>query len=394
MITIITGTPGAGKTLYAVTKILRKLLGETFTVKGEDGEPVTRTRRIFTNIKGLLLEHELIGPGGDWLQGKDGKWVFSGSGQGLRDWHLWAKPGDVIVYDEVQEVWKPRANGSAVPPDVGALETHRHMGVDFVLITQGIALTERNLSMLCGRHLHVRRVGALPFAIVYEWDGASRSLLFSKAFSKEKWWYDRSGYKLYKSAELHTKTARRLPAVVWLLLFGVVATVALGPFIYSRYGERFGWTKPVTLPGVKEAAVGPASGPAAPLPSSAVSAPAGAPLVSGDKPVVFVGCAATAKRCTCYDSADKQVVKELEWCQAQALVSRPPPLNLDWLRVRDQEIHERQLAVMDRADTELIRYAVARGQAQEAARAPAVAPAPLPSKTPERSAGTVTAASR
>jgi zona occludens toxin len=386
MITIITGTPGAGKTLYAVTKLLRKLLGETFTGKDDDGNPVEKSRRIFTNIKGLTLDHERIDGNGEWMQDSSKAWHFKGNSGGLRDWHLWAKPGDVIVFDEVQEVWKPRPNGSAVPPDIQALETHRHMGVDFILITQGIALTERNLSMLCGRHLHVRRVAGMPFAIVYEWDSASRTLLFSKAMAKEKWWYDRSGYKLYKSAELHTKSSRRLPAVLWVLVFAIVALGALTPLIYTRYGERFGWTKPVTLPGAEKAAVA-GSGPAAAAsPMAAASAPVSG---AGEKPAVFVGCAASKTRCTCYDSDDKQVVKELEWCRTQALVNKPPQQSLAWLRIPDQELHERQLQALDRADTELVRFAVARGEAQRRSEAPASAPAPLQSKTPERSAGTL-----
>ncbi|REM12184.1 hypothetical protein DSI34_10975, partial [Mycobacterium tuberculosis] len=138
MITLITGTPGAGKTLYTISKLLLSLVGTT--VKQEvDGETREYPRTIYTNIRGLMIDHEFI----------DG----SNAG-GLRNWHEWAKPGSIIVFDEIQKVWTPRANGSAVPPDIQALETHRHMGVDFILITQGLMLTERNLAMLCNRHLH------------------------------------------------------------------------------------------------------------------------------------------------------------------------------------------------------------------------------------------------
>lgn len=394
MITIITGTPGAGKTLYAVTKLLRKLLGSVFEVKGDDGVLVQRPRRVFTNIKGLLLDHELIGPGGTWTQQKKAgsptelEWVFSGPGQGLRDWHLWAQPGDVIFYDEVQEVWKPRANGSAVPPDIGALETHRHMGVDFVLITQGIMLTERNLSMLCGRHLHVRRVGNMPFAIVYEWDNASRTLLYSKAMAKEKWWYDRGGYKLYKSAELHTKSPRRLPAVLFVLLFAIVAVGALSPWIYSRYGERFGWTKPIALAGAEKAAVrgaGKVEGAAA-----AVVAKAEAAVEKVDK---FLGCAATATRCSCFNADGALVDKGPGFCKIHTEGMAGPPIALDKLVIPEQETHQRALAGSN-SDAELLAFVGARADAQGRLAALANAPAPLQSKTPERSAGTHQAASR
>jgi zona occludens toxin len=368
MITIITGTPGSGKTLYTVSKLLRKLLGEYIDVKGPDGELTKQPRRIFSNIKGLLLDHELIGPGGAWRQVDKGKglppeWVFEGEGQGLRDWHLWAKPGDVIVYDEVQEVWKPRANGSPVPPDIGALETHRHMGVDFILITQGISLTERNLSMLCGRHLHVRRVANMPFAVVYEWDGASRTLLFSKSIAREKWWYDRSAYKLYKSAEVHTKSKRRLPGVLMTLIVAVVALGTLGPTIYSRYGERFGWTKPVTLPGQQKAPTGsqPVPAPPAGAPASTVATTAGEKAQP-----VFWGCASNGKRCTCYDSAGVSTPKEVGFCEVKTRgVDDRPPISLAWLHVPEQDLHERELSALSRPDTELIASArVARERSE------------------------------
>lgn len=367
MITIITGTPGAGKTLYTVEKLLLPLIGTEV-----NGVP----RRIFTNIKGLDAEHELIGSGAKqdqapqlvWQVGKvDGLWKFDGQAGGLRDWHLWAKPGDVIIYDEVQEVWLPRANGSPVPPDIGKLETHRHMGVDFVLITQGINLTERNLSMLCGRHLHVRRVANLPFAIVYEWDGASRSLLYSKAMAKEKWRYNRATYKRYKSAELHTKAPKRLPTVLWVLLAGVVATAFGGPQVYDRMATRFGWKKPeVVVAGVSDAPK-PSAGPqvpqtpvgGAPLPASPASAPAPVPA--------FAGCARSKAQCTCFDSTMAQVEKPAEWCEHQTFAHRPKQTALDGLVVPDQERHQRALSSSDGYDVLAYMGRRAEHQAREAA---------------------------
>lgn len=200
MITIITGTPGAGKTLYAISKLITPLIGATVSGRDVDGKEITVERKIFTNINGALFDHELI----------DG-----GDNQGLRDWHKWAKPGSVIVFDEFQKAWPPRANGSKVPDDIQALDTHRHMGVDFVLITQSPMNVDRHIHGLCGRHLHVRRMGNMGLTIVYEWDHCSRSLMYSKSIAKSPWRFDKSVFKLYKSAELHTKLRAE-----FLLLFG------------------------------------------------------------------------------------------------------------------------------------------------------------------------------
>lgn len=210
MITIITGTPGAGKTLYTIQEFLKKLVGTTVTKTHDDGSTEEIPRVIYSNINGLAIDHELI----------DG----SANG-GLNNWHEWAKPGSIIVFDEVQKEWKPRPNGSAVPPYIGALETHRHMGVDFILITQGINLTDRNMVSLCGQHIHIRRMGGTRTCIVYEWDHASRSLMYSKSISKKLWRYNKSVFKLYKSAELHTKQGRKLPGLLWFLLIAIAIAI-------------------------------------------------------------------------------------------------------------------------------------------------------------------------
>lgn len=222
-ITVITGTPGAGKTLYTIEKLLLPVVGKTVKGRDEHGNEVEYERKIYTNINGLQVDHELI----------DG-----GDNQGLRDWYKWAKPGSLIVFDEVQKVWSPRPNGSKIPEDVQALDTHRHLGVDFVLITQNVLNFDRHIHALAGRHLHVRRVANMPLATVYEWDHVSRGLLYSKSISKKAWKYSKEVFKLYKSSELHTKQPRSIPGLVWFLLAALVAAAFLGPIVYQRMSAR------------------------------------------------------------------------------------------------------------------------------------------------------------
>ncbi|MDH6594340.1 zona occludens toxin [Variovorax sp. TBS-050B] len=330
MITVITGTPGAGKTLYTVSKLLLSLVGTT--IKQEvDGEVVEYPRTIYTNIRGLMIDHELI----------DG----SASG-GLRNWHEWAKPGSVIVFDEIQKVWEPRANGSKVPDDIKALETHRHMGVDFILITQGLMLTERNLAMLCNRHLHVRRVGNMPFAIVYEWDHASRTLMYSKAITKAPWRYDKKVFKLYKSADLHTKQKRSIPTLLYFVLAGVAAFAILAPTLKARMSERFGDPKAVqssaAKPGAPATMAHPAAAQADAGKADATKAgppiddtkdwvprdplrPESAPVYDSLRRVavmpVLVGCMSMGKRAQCY--TQQGTVVEVHPDMARSLMDRP-----------------------------------------------------------------------
>lgn len=223
MIILITGTPGAGKTLYAVANLLRDLVGSEVDSTDEKGQPCKIRRTVYTNINGLLLEHDLI-------DGRDGG--------GLADWHKWAKPGALICFDEVQKEWGVRPNGSKVPDYIQALETHRHMGVDFIVITQGPQLIDQNLRALVGRHLHVRRMGGVGGSIVYEWDHCSRQLLYSKALAKKPFRYPKDVFSLYKSAELHTKPKMSLPGALWVTVMALVVAAFLVPYIKGRIDSK------------------------------------------------------------------------------------------------------------------------------------------------------------
>ena len=159
-ITLITGVPGSGKTLYTVSKLLGPIVGSQIPVDDDDGRTVMHTRGVFSNINGLQLDHELIDANGVWSY-RDKVWSFEGHSGGLHDWHEWAQPGAFIVFDEFQKAWPPRPNGAPVPPDVQALDTHRHMGVDFVLLTQNPLNVDRHVlgldnSAYRGRHRFTR----------------------------------------------------------------------------------------------------------------------------------------------------------------------------------------------------------------------------------------------
>lgn len=223
MITLITGNPGAGKTLYCVSNLLRDLVGSVIKSTDENGNIKETPRKIFTNIPGLLLDHELIGPD---------------VGGGLADWYIWAKPGNVIVYDEVQKSWPVRPNGSKIPEYISALETHRHMGVDIILLTQNPMLLDRNVQALVGRHVHIRRFGAIGAAIAYEWDHCSRQLLFSKALKKSTFRYDKSVFKLYKSAELHIKPKNSIPPLLYIVIVFLCIAIFAIPQLLDRISGK------------------------------------------------------------------------------------------------------------------------------------------------------------
>jgi zona occludens toxin len=277
MITLITGNPGAGKTLYSVSKLLPEFLKARVTHDGK-----TKERRLFANINGLLLDHDPC------------------DADMLSRWPQWVVPGDVIIFDEVQEVWRPRANGATVPDAVKALEKHRHFGVDFVLLTQKPHLLDSNVRELVGRHFHVRRVGGTGTALVYEWDHCSRRLNYAQSVAKKPFVYPRSAFKLYKSAELHTKQGGSMPPLLWFVAAGVAAFAFAGPRVYARITDA-------STPKVAAAAV---------APGKAASAPAGAASAAVAR---IAGCWSVDAVCRCmYDNGKPARMVPRDICEVSS----------------------------------------------------------------------------
>lgn len=277
MITLITGTPGAGKTLYAIAEVLPQYAGRTLYVDG---------------IPDLLIDHEQ--PAGE-----------------IVDWHVWLPENAVLVIDEVQRVWRPRHAGSQVPPGVQAFEIHRHRGQDIVLITQHPNLLDNNIRRLVGRHLHIRRVFGWQRALVYEWDHCSDPGRISTAI-KRSWGYPRKAFALYRSATAHTARHQRVAWPVWV---AGAAILAIGPAIWysvHRIKSRVETPIPVAAQGevpTKASDQGiPDSTSAAWVPTDyqprdpihPESAPAYDNLRQVQAFPVVAGCVASADRCVCY----------------------------------------------------------------------------------------------
>jgi zona occludens toxin len=137
VITLVTGTPGAGKTLFAVHHIVKELLPQK--------------RLIFSNINGLKIPQV-------WDCGPDGPFRW----QEYPD-------GTIFVFDEVQHQWPAERRVSDVPPSVKALDTHRHRGMDFVLITQSPMGIDPRVRRLIGRHIHLHRPLNGGYARLMDW---------------------------------------------------------------------------------------------------------------------------------------------------------------------------------------------------------------------------------
>lgn len=307
MFYLVTGTPGAGKTLYTVSTLVQQLLKTE--LKDKAGKVIER-RLIVDGIPDLVIPHEVMAPRTEVavLAGK-GAAEPEQVGQGLWNWWQWCRPGDVIVIDEVQRHWRPRGMGTKPPMEIQMLETHRHLGVDFIVISQNPMLIDQNVRRLVNQHLHIRRLFGGSRAVVYQWDGCSADVhRVSTCQSKSYFGYPKSAYKLYKSSELHTKVKTTYPVWLALPVLAVVGAVFAGPQAYDVM------TRSMTGKGLSDrVAVAPAVPASSAFPvASAASVPAsGVVLASAAAPEpvapVYAGCMTVAKDCRCYDENAKPV---------------------------------------------------------------------------------------
>ncbi|WP_124076512.1 zonular occludens toxin domain-containing protein [Burkholderia gladioli] len=210
MITLITGTPGSGKTLYTVWSLLR--------------EQKAGRRIVVDGISGLLVDHVHA----------DAEWV--------RNWHKNCQPNDVIVVDEVQRIWPAVSVSVKATEEIEQLHVHRHLGVDFIVITQHPNRMNKTIRDLVGRHVHVRRLFGGSRAMLYEWDHAHNPQAGLRDAVKTVWRYPKKVFELYKSAETHTKSKAVIPWALWVLPIALLVSIALA-YVGFRGMNSFGAKK-------------------------------------------------------------------------------------------------------------------------------------------------------
>lgn len=308
---LITGTPGAGKTTYAVAEVIAKEIGrkvpldnETCINLGLELGTIAERRIVNAGVRGLKVEHErlphiltrdrvLPSEVTYWnemvSEFVDGKRVDTDQPVHQRlasdppredipamvqNWWLWCKPGDLIVIDECQFV-APRGTLGRKPPYwIEALSIHRHYGVDFVLVTQDVQGIDTFIRGKVGLHTHVRSVMGSPMCMVYTWDHCSNTERTSLA-NKKPWLRRKKHYALFHSSIAHIAP----PKAGRVALFGAFALLAFFlvgfPMFLGNLGKK------------EDAGLAIA---ASPVHTSPASAPAEAAQSAPDVPPRIVGC--------------------------------------------------------------------------------------------------------
>lgn len=216
-IILVTGLPGHGKTLWTLARYQHAAepppKGQARPVFHASGQADRTKRDQVHGIPDLKLPWEPFDPS------------------------AWSKlPANSIgIIDEAQFVFPIRQGRSEPPDHIAQLATHRHLGVDLVLITQHPKLLDPFVLRLVDQHFHVRRKFGTKFASVFESvtgvrDNVDRS---TKDMIRHEWRYPKSVFDLYRSAEVHTVKSR-LPMRVYVMMAAPLLFLGLAWAAWSR----------------------------------------------------------------------------------------------------------------------------------------------------------------
>lgn len=202
MITLITGAPGAGKSA-ALVEMIRTLY---------------KDRQCFVSgIPDFQLPHIAL--------------------DDPTKWPTEVPDGALVVIDEVQRIWRPVGPTAKVTDDIAMLETHRHRGLDFLLVTQQPGLIRTNVRALVGRHVHLRDLGILG-RWWYEWPECCNQLTYKSAPIRKRYALPKKAFSLYKSATLHVKPERSIPPALIVAFVCVLGATALGIYTYRTVSSK------------------------------------------------------------------------------------------------------------------------------------------------------------
>ena len=119
MIELLEGVPGSGKSYYAVSERLLKW--------------VRAGRRVYVFVDGFYLDRLALFEGVE-LAVLEQQITLWQSGEDVKAGLLAVEPGSAVLIDEVQTVF--RSKDKTDPQLLRWLETHRHRGIDLVLMCQ------------------------------------------------------------------------------------------------------------------------------------------------------------------------------------------------------------------------------------------------------------------
>jgi len=217
MITLITGGNGLGKTALALSMALEEKARPLYVV----------------GVKDLCIPHEIAPPIEEWTEVVDDPSYVGG-----KKLRFTFPPNSLIIIDECQSIYRPRAASSRVPDYVAAFETHRHEGLDFWLITQHPGLLDANVRKLVRRHIHLRDTWAGRKLIEWPELGDPESRASRELAAQRRYKLPRHVFDKYTSAQVHTKLQKRVPWYVYVFFLMVFVFLGLMVYIYRNISAK------------------------------------------------------------------------------------------------------------------------------------------------------------
>ena len=333
MIYLITGTPGTGKTAFAVSSIINNREG-LFKYETEDGETVDRPL-YFCHIDGLdekaLKAHRLTE-----------EQIQSAPLNEL------VPQGSVVIVDEADYAYPTRAAAKEVPPYVKTLKELRHDGFTLILMTQHPSMLDSYLRNLVGKHWHLERkqVGTKLYEF-YRCETNIASACAAKGVTSDFYKPDKRAFKYYKSASVHIKFKKKLHPV----FYGMGLLLVCAPLFFYYSSGRFkryvgAEEQPAAVAIAETSAPAPQQAAADNYPAAppmAASLPVGAkvedyrprianlqetaPIYDSLRQVADfprrVACVASADSCNCY-SQQATILPNISTAECRAIVKQRP----------------------------------------------------------------------
>ncbi len=204
-IRLITGIPGSGKTLYAVSELKKEL---------EKNTNADEPRAIYCDITGLKV-NDIQAPPVDWRQ---------------------TPSRSLLIYDEAQLRNEFKASRGSSPYEfIAELTIHRKSGHEIWFITQAPKRLHNDILDMVEIHHHLERPYGAKLASIYEYRGHEKnpSSISAKerAQNKTLFNYDKSLFELYESSQVKDGIKFRLPRelTVWIVL-----AIIVGVFFYFQ----------------------------------------------------------------------------------------------------------------------------------------------------------------
>ncbi|MBV6446697.1 zonular occludens toxin domain-containing protein [Nitrosomonas sp.] len=221
-ITLITGKPGTGKTVFSLSAFIKPAL--------EKG------RIVYTNgIPDLKIPH--IELSSEDLNRWDQREPVEGR-KGVYELTT-LKEDALIVVDEAADVW-PALNLKVIPEYLQYLRKHRKHALDFLLITQDPHFLHPHVLLNVDKHIHL--VTDWRGTYSYEWAEYCVNPIMpsnqSRAVS-QRYKLDKTVFSEFYSATKHLpKQKRTVPKMVYAALILTFAIPAMGYAVYSTITSK------------------------------------------------------------------------------------------------------------------------------------------------------------